>query len=140
MVQNAGCDPDAHTYASLIDACARACRPDAALRAYHKALRDGFQDCVILYTSAVAACGTVRPVELSNALGIYTDMRRCISGPSEVSYVAVCLEDGLELDSACKATFIASRSTRQTRKVARYQQKCWVKQGAAGRCLLLCPD
>lgn len=88
MVQNAGCAPDAHTYASLIDACARASRPDAALRAYHKALREGFQDRVIIYTSAVAACGTVRPVELSSALGIYRDLRRCsyrlfLSGTSD---------------------------------------------------------
>ena len=75
--QASGCNADAHTYASLIDACARACRSDAALEAYRKALRDGFSNNVIIYTSAIAACGAARPVELSVAMEVYADMQRC---------------------------------------------------------------
>lgn len=77
LLQGAGCHADAHTYASLIDACARACRCDLAVQAYKKALRDGFLGCVIIYTSVIAACGAVRPVELSTALSVYEDMQRC---------------------------------------------------------------
>ena len=77
LLQGAGCHADAHTYASVIDACARACRCDLAVQAYKKALQDGYRGCVIIYTSVIAACGAMRPVELSTALSVYEDMQRC---------------------------------------------------------------
>lgn len=74
--QGSGCKADAHTYASLVDACARAGRADLAIRVYHKALRERCDLSLLVYASAIAACRTAKPVDLTTAMDIYGDMQR----------------------------------------------------------------
>lgn len=75
-VQGSGCKADQHTFASLIDACARAGRADMAIRVYHKALRERCDAALLVYASAIASCRAAKPVDLGTAMDIYSDMQR----------------------------------------------------------------
>lgn len=77
MLQGSGCKADAHTYASLIDACARSGRADLAIRVYHKALRERCDSSLLIYATAIASCRAAKAVDLSTAMDIYGDMQRC---------------------------------------------------------------
>lgn len=76
VIQGSGCNADKHTYASLIDACARVGRTDLAIRVYHKALRERLESAPLVYSSAIAACRAARPVDITTAMDIFRDMQR----------------------------------------------------------------
>ena len=76
--QAAGSPAGAHTYGALIDACARAGHAGMAARVYHKALRERCEGALLVYTSAVAACGAAeKGPDLPTAMDIYSDLQRC---------------------------------------------------------------
>lgn len=74
----AGVRPNDRTYASLIDACARAGDKALALRVYRKAQREGCAAALEVYSAAVNACvQAVGGCDTEAAMAIYADMQRC---------------------------------------------------------------
>lgn len=70
--------PNDRTYASLINACARAGDKPLALRVYRKAQREGCAATLMVYSAAVHACVHAEGgCDADAAMQIYADMQRC---------------------------------------------------------------
>ena len=94
-VQGSGCKADQHTFASLIDACARAGRADMAIRVYHKALRERCDAALLVYASAIASCRAAKPVDLGTAMDIYGDMQRWAATKPACKMLPSCARQAL---------------------------------------------
>lgn len=76
-----GVRPNDRTYASLIDACARAGDKPLALRVYRKAQREGCAATLMVYSAAVHACvHAAGGCDSEAAMQIYADLQRWVAG------------------------------------------------------------